>query len=78
MDDKGRPTCDLPNDASLPDKINAFHPRFDNNNIVLGVRGVTEPVDWGISLSEGEVRKVFNQVNTLNTHPFSEHAQNNW
>lgn len=62
---KGRPNSDLPNDASLPDELNACYARFDNNNIDPDVRAVTDPEDWVISLSEADVRRVFNQVNTL-------------
>ena len=59
-DYKGRPNRDLPHNASLPDEPNT---RFDNNNIVPGVRAVTDPEDWVISLSEADLRKVFKQVN---------------
>lgn len=62
-DYKGRFNHDLPNDASLPDELNAFYVHFDNN-IKPAVRAVTDPEDWVISLSEADVRRVFNQVNT--------------
>jgi hypothetical protein len=42
---------DLPNDAFLPDKLNALYARFVSNNIEPGVRVVTDPEDWVISLS---------------------------
>jgi hypothetical protein len=64
-DYKGRLNRDLPNDASLPDEHNAFYARFDNNNIEPRVRAVTDPEDWVILLSKADVKKVFNQVNTL-------------
>jgi hypothetical protein len=60
---KGKPSLDLPKNASLPDELNAFYACFDNNNIVQGVRVVTDPEDWVISLTEADVSKVFNQVN---------------
>jgi hypothetical protein len=40
-DYKGRPNRDLPNDSSLPDELNVFYARFDNNI----VPGVTNPED---------------------------------
>jgi hypothetical protein len=66
MDYKERPNPDLPNDASLPDELNAFHAHF-NNNIVLGVRAVPDLVDWMILLTEADVKNVFNQINTHKT-----------
>jgi hypothetical protein len=27
-------------------KLNAFYAGFDNNNIMLGVRAATDPLDW--------------------------------
>ena len=64
MDYKRRPSRDLPNDASLPDELNAFYARFDNNNTILCVKASTDPEDWVVSLSEANVSKVFTQVNT--------------
>jgi hypothetical protein len=63
MDYKGKPRHDLPNDASLSDQLNTFYTRFDNNNIVPGMRAVTDTDDWVISPPEADVRKDFNQVN---------------
>ena len=49
------------------------------------MRAVNNPEDWVISLSEADVRRVFNQVNTRKSAGpdvfqgvFSEHAQNSW
>ncbi|CDQ57456.1 unnamed protein product [Oncorhynchus mykiss] len=64
-DYKGKPNRDLPNDASIPDELNAFYACFDNNNIEPGLRAVTDLEDWVISLSEAD-------------GAFSEHAQNSW
>nr|XP_046210055.1 uncharacterized protein LOC124038336 isoform X3 [Oncorhynchus gorbuscha] len=55
-DYKESPSCDLPNDASLPDELNVFYVRFDNNNVVPGVRAATDPEDWVISLSKANAR----------------------
>ena len=54
----------LPNDASLPDELNAFSARFDNNNILPGVRATSDPEDWVISLSKAKVNKILNQINS--------------
>ena len=61
-DYKGRPNCDLPNDASLPDELNAFYARFDNKNTEPCTGASIDPWDWVISLSEADVRKLINQV----------------
>jgi hypothetical protein len=37
----GRPNRDLPNNASLPDKLHEFYAGFVNNNIVPGVSAAT-------------------------------------
>ena len=63
-DYKEIPSRDLPDDASLPDKLNAVYARFDNNNTVPCVRAPTRLEDWVILLSEADMSKVFNQVNT--------------
>jgi hypothetical protein len=39
-DYKGRPSHDLPNNASLPDELNAFYAHLDNNNIMPGREGL--------------------------------------
>jgi hypothetical protein len=49
-DYKGRPSRDLPNDASLPDELNAFYARFDKNNTKLCKRAPAISLDWVISL----------------------------
>jgi hypothetical protein len=43
------------NDASLPDKLNAFYERFDKNNTKPCMRFPTDPGDWVVSLSAANV-----------------------
>jgi hypothetical protein len=43
LDYKGGSSRDLPDDASKPDELNALYTHFDNNNIVPGVKAVTDP-----------------------------------
>ena len=57
MDYKGRSNHDLPNDASLPDILNAFYARFDNNHTVPGGRVIAYPEDGVSSLSEARREK---------------------
>jgi hypothetical protein len=63
-DDKGTTNSDLRNDTCLPDNTMHFNALFDNNNIVPGVRAATDPDHRVISLSEANMSKVFNRVNT--------------
>ena len=63
MDYKVRPSRDLPNDAFLPDELNAFYTCFDKNNTELCTRTPTIAEDWVISLSEADMSNVFNLGN---------------
>lgn len=59
-DYKGRSSRDLPNDASIPDKLKAFYARFNNNK----QRTVREGPHSVTSLSKVDLSSFFNQVNT--------------
>ena len=83
-DYKGRPSHDLSNDASLPDELNAFHARFDNNNTEPCTSAPTISEDW-ISPSKADVSKVLNMLNTYKARGtdripgyISVHTQTSW
>ena len=43
MDYKGKPSCELPSDASLPDGLNAFNARFEASNTEACMRELVVP-----------------------------------
>ena len=56
MDYKGKPRRELPSDASLPDKLNAFYARFEASNTEACMRAPAVPNDCVITLSIANVR----------------------
>jgi hypothetical protein len=60
---KGKPSRELPNDASLPDELNSFYARFEASNTEPCMRAPAVPDDCVISLSIANVSKTFKQVN---------------
>jgi hypothetical protein len=58
-DYKGKPSHELPNDASLPDGLNAFYPRFEASNTesCIGAPAVLD--DCVITLSIADGNKTF-------------------
>jgi hypothetical protein len=81
-DYKGRPNRDLPNYASLPDEVNAFYARFDNNDIVPGVRDVLPRGLGDLALRERCEKRSLTparpQDPTVFQSVFSDHAQDSW
>jgi hypothetical protein len=63
MDDKEKPSRELPSDTSLPDKLNAFYARFKASNTEACMRAAAVPDDCVITLSIADVSKTFKQVN---------------
>lgn len=45
------PSRELPNDVSLPDVLNPFYARLDQNNTEPSMRAPADPEEWVISLS---------------------------
>ena len=62
-DYKGKPTCELPSDASLPDELNAFYACFEASNTEACMRAPAVPDDCVIKISVTDVSKTFKQVN---------------
>jgi hypothetical protein len=60
---KGKPSCKLPSDTSLPDKQNGFYADFKASNTELCMRAPAVPDDFVIRLSVADVSKIFKQVN---------------
>jgi hypothetical protein len=63
-DDKGRPSCELPNDASLSDELNDFYAHFEVNNTEPCMRAPAVPENCVIALSVADASKTCKQVNT--------------
>ena len=63
MDYKGKPSCELPSDASLPDELNAFYAHFEASNTEACMRAPAVPGDGVITLLVADVSKTFKQVN---------------
>ena len=59
-DYKGKPSCKLPSDASLPDELNAFYACFEAINTEPCMRAAAVPDDCVISLSVANVSKTLN------------------
>jgi hypothetical protein len=59
MDYKGKPSRELPSDASLPDKLNAFYARYEASNTEPCLRAPAVPDDCVITLSIANVSKTF-------------------
>ena len=55
MDYKGKHSCELPSDVSLPDELNAFYARFKASNTELCMRATAFPDSCVIMLSVAEV-----------------------
>ncbi|CDQ67988.1 unnamed protein product [Oncorhynchus mykiss] len=62
-DYKGKPRRKLPNDASLPDEVNAFHAHFEASNTEACTRAPAVLDDCVITLSVANINKTFKQVN---------------
>ena len=62
-DYRGKPSRELPSDASLPEELNAFNARFEASNTEPCVRAPAVPDDCVITLSVADVSKTFKQVN---------------
>ena len=60
---KGKPSHELPSDATLPDELHTFCARFEASNIEPCMRAPAVPDDCGILLSVADVSKTFEQVN---------------
>jgi hypothetical protein len=58
-DDKGKPSCELPSDASLPDELNAFYSHFEVSNTEACMRAPAAADDYVITLSVANVSKTF-------------------
>ena len=52
---KGKPSHEVPSDASLPDELNAFYARFEASNTEPCMRAIAVPDDCVISLSVANV-----------------------
>ena len=62
-DYKGKHSCKLPSDPSLPDELNHFYARFEASNTEACMRASAVPDDCVITLSVADVSKTFKQVN---------------
>ena len=62
-DYKGKPSRELPCDASVPDELNAFYARFEASNTEACMRAHVVPDDRVITLSVANLSKTFKQVN---------------
>ena len=62
-DYKGKHSQELPSDASLPDKLNAFSARFEASNTEACMRAPAVPDDCVITLFIADVSKTLKQVN---------------
>jgi hypothetical protein len=67
MDCKEKPSRELPSDASLPDKLNAFFARFEASNTEQFMITPAVPDDCVITLSVANVSMTFKQVNIHKT-----------
>ena len=56
-DHKGKPRCELPSDASLPDELNAFNAHFEASNTEASTRATAALDDYMITLSVADVNK---------------------
>ena len=80
-DYKAKPSSELPSDASLSDRINAFYACFEANNTEACMRASAVPDNCVNTLSIADVSKTFKQVNIQQTYyqnVYSEHARTNW
>ena len=85
MDYKGKPSHELPSDASLPDELNSFYARFKASNTEACMRAPAVADDCVIILSVVNVSKAFKQVNIHKAAGpgglpgvYSKHARTNW
>ena len=58
-DYKETPSGELPNDASLPDELNAIYARFEASNTEACMSAPAVPDDCVIMLSVADVSKTF-------------------
>jgi hypothetical protein len=84
-DYKGKPSHELPSDASLPDELNAFYARFGASNTEACMRAPAVLDESVITTSVANVSKTFKQVNIHKAggqmdyqDMYSEHARSNW
>ncbi|KAK6295629.1 hypothetical protein J4Q44_G00333420 [Coregonus suidteri] len=66
-DYKGKHSCELPSDTSLPDELNHFYARFEASNTEACMRAPAVPDYYVITLSVADVSKTFKQVNIHKT-----------
>jgi hypothetical protein len=62
-DYKGKPSSELPSDASLPDMLNAFYELFEESNTEACMRAPAVLDDCVRTLLVADVSKTFYQVN---------------
>ena len=62
-DYKGKHSCELPSDTSLPDELNHSYARFEASNTEACMRASAVPNYCVITLSVANVSKTFKQVN---------------
>ena len=60
---KGKPSCELPSDASLPDELNAFYACFEASNTEACMTAPAVLDDCVIMHLVADVNKAFKQVN---------------
>ena len=63
MDYKGKQSCELPSNTSLPHELNYFYARFEASNTKACMRASAVSDDCVITLSVADVSKTFKQVN---------------
>jgi hypothetical protein len=63
LDYKGKPSYELPSEASLPDERNTFYARFEAGNTEPCMRAPVVPDNCVITLAVANVSKTFKQIN---------------
>ena len=56
-DYKGKPSCELPSDVSLPDELNGFYACFEASNTTACIRTPAVKDDFVITLSIADVSR---------------------
>ena len=56
-DYKGKSSCVVPTEASLPEKLNTFYARFEKDNTEPFRRTLAAPVEQVLSLAEADLTK---------------------
>ena len=59
---KGKPSCELPSEASLPDELNAFSTHFEASNTEAGMSAPAVPDDCEITLSRSTFTRLQGQM----------------